>query len=72
MGIMTYECKECDEKFKWGGSLKSHIAKVHRGEETSFVCQVCANTYKQRKSFKAHMRKAHGIVTKGRQIKVRE
>ena len=50
-----FECKQCDKKFTWGSSLKSHMLAAHCENTQKYVCDICTHIFKDGANLKKHM-----------------
>ena len=53
----TFDCTQCDEKFKHNYILQEHIQTVHEG--IKFQCEQCGKEYDKKQSLQTHIRHVH-------------
>ena len=51
----NYECRNCDKKFTWSSSLKSHMLAAHSKIDMKFICEICTHSFKDGGNLKKHM-----------------
>ncbi|XP_062600024.1 zinc finger protein 37-like [Saccostrea cucullata] len=55
---LSFQCTECDKKFKTEAYFKTHLSQHAMGN--NFVCFVCDKVYSSKSNLKMHMKKCHG------------
>ena len=60
LGERNFECKLCNETFRYIENLHLHTKKVHEG--IKFKCNQCSKELFNNRGLKRHLLKSHGVV----------
>lgn len=61
--VLYYQCNQCNKRYNFPRSLKTHIKRDHEGIKPCFPCPDCSQSFNSKTVFYKHRRKEHGFVS---------